>query len=64
MTKYPEAKEMRGVMKLTKKIPDKKMGFRLTYESEFKNRNEKETLAEWLAKEDRWRTERQKIKQK
>lgn len=64
MTKYPEAKEMRGVMKLTKKIPDKKMGFRLTYESEFKNRNEQETLAEWLAKEDRWRTERQKTKQK
>lgn len=62
MTKYPEAKEMRGVMKLTKKIPDAKMGFRLTYESDLKDRNEQETLAEWLAKEEKWKTERQKTK--
>lgn len=62
MTKYPEAKEMRGVMKLTKKVPDPKMGFRLTYESELKNRNEQETLIEWLAKEEKWRKERQKAK--
>lgn len=62
MTKYPEAKEMRGVMKLTKKVPDSKMGFRLTYESELKDRNEQQTLAEWLAKETKWKTERQKTK--
>lgn len=62
MTKYPEAKEMRGVMKLTKKVPDKKFGYKLTYESEFKNRTEIETLIEWLAKEDKWRKERMKAK--
>lgn len=62
MTKYPEAKEMRGVMKLTKKIPDKKMGFRLTYESELFERTEKQTLSEWLRREERWRKEREKTK--
>lgn len=62
MTKYPEAKEMRGVMKLTKKVPDKKYGFKLTYESGLKDRNERQTLEEWLLKEERWQTERQKTK--
>ena len=62
MTKYPEAKEMRGVMKLVKKVTDSKMGFRLTYESDLKDRTEQQTLAEWLAKENKWKTERQKTK--
>ena len=62
MTKYPEAKEMRGVMKLTKRIPDAKMGFRLTYESELKDRTEKQTLAEWLRREEKWQKERAKEK--
>lgn len=64
MTKYPEAKEMRGVMKLTKRVPDPKMGFRLTYESELKDRTEKETLEEWLRRENKWQKERAKVKAK
>lgn len=62
MTKYPEAKEMRGIMKLTKKVPDKKMGYRLTYESELFDRNEKETLKEWLWREERWQKNRAQTK--
>ena len=63
MTKYPEAKEMQGLMELTKRVEDKKMGFRLTYESEFKDRTEKkETLKEWLWREERWQRQRQKTK--
>lgn len=62
MTRYPEAKEMRGIMKLTKRIPDAKMGFRLTYESELKNRTVEETLAEWLRRESKWQKERAKAK--
>lgn len=62
MTKYPEAKEMRGLMKLTKKIPDKKMGYRLTYESELIDRTEKDTLKEWLWREERWQKQRAKTK--
>lgn len=62
MTKYPEAKEMRGLMEMTKRIEDKKYGFRLTYESELKKRTTKETLIEWLWREERWQKQRQKTK--
>lgn len=51
-------------MKLTKRVPDPKMGFRLTYESELKDRTEKETLAEWLRRENKWQKERAKTKAK
>ena len=49
-------------MKLTKRIPDVKMGFRLTYESELKERTEEQTLAEWLRREEKWQKERAKAK--
>ena len=64
MTRYPEAKEMRGIMKLTKRVPDQKAGFRLTYESELKDRTEKQTLQEWLRREEKWQKERAKAKAK
>ncbi len=35
-------------MELTKKVPDKKMGYRLTYESPLYDRNAKQALNEWL----------------
>ncbi len=41
---------------------DQKMGFRLTYESELKDRTEKETLLEWLRREEKWQKERMKTK--
>ena len=59
MTKYPEAKEMRGLMELTKRVPDKKMGFRLTYESPLVDRNAKQALKEWLGREERWQRNRE-----
>ncbi len=62
MTKYPEAKEMRGIMKLIRREKDTKFGYRLTYASELKDRTEKDTLAEWLRRETKWRTERAKVK--
>ncbi len=62
MTKYPEAKEMRGIMTLTSKNPDKKYGFKLTYVSELKERTDAETLKEWLRREERWQKERVKTK--
>lgn len=63
MTKYPEAKEMRGVMKLIERHQDPKSGFRLTYVSELKDRDEKQTLSEWLRREQKWQKERAKSKQ-
>jgi hypothetical protein len=62
MTRYPEAKEMRGIMELKVKKPDKKAGFRLTYESELVERTERETLREWLWREERWQKQRAKTK--
>lgn len=62
MTKHPEAKEMRGLMELTKRVPDKKMGFRLTYESPLYDRNAKQALNEWLGKEERWLKKREQTK--
>ena len=62
MTKYPESKEMRGLMELTKKVPDKKMGWRLTYESPLYDRTNEETLDEWLRWEERWQKQREKTK--
>lgn len=62
MTKYPEAKEMRGLMELTKRVPDKKFGYRLTYESDLKDRNVKQALIEWLGREERWQKQREKTK--
>lgn len=60
MTKYPEAKEMRGLMKLEERKKYSKFGYRLTYKSDFKDRTEQETLIEWLRRENMWRKERQK----
>lgn len=62
MTKYPESKEMRGLMELTKKVPDKKMGWSLTYESPLYDRTNEETLDEWLRREERWQKQREKTK--
>lgn len=62
MTKYPEAKEMRGIMKLIKREKDTKFGYKLTYVSELKDRTEKKTLAEWLRRGNKWRAERAKAK--
>ena len=60
MTKYPEAKEMRGIMKLERREPDSKFGYKLFYGSELKDRSEIQTLAEWLRREQKWQAERAK----
>ena len=64
MTKYPEAKEMRGIMKLINRVRDPKLGYKLTYISELQDRNEQETLIEWLRREKKWRAERAKNQKK
>jgi len=61
MTKYPESKEMRGLMKLVAK--DKgKLGYKLTYFSEIKVRTKQQTLIEFLKREATWLKERSKEK--
>ena len=58
LTKYPENKEVRGIMKLVNRQKDKNNGFKLTYEAELTDRTEQETLEEWLRREEQWQKSR------
>lgn len=61
LTKYPENKEVRGIMKLVSRTEDKKNGFKLTYEADLiKGRIEEQTLAEWIRREKKWQESRAK----
>lgn len=61
LTKYPENKEVRGIMKLVNRQTDKEHGFKLTYEAPLvEGRNETGTLTEWLRREKKWQESRSK----
>ncbi len=61
LTRYPENKEVRGIMKLISRTVDKQNGYKLTYEAELvEGRTEQQTLAEWLRKERQWQKNRAK----
>lgn len=61
MTRHPEAKEMRGLMKLVNK-QDHPDGYKLTYAAPWRDQAPAEVLGEWLAKEARWREQRGRAK--
>lgn len=59
LTKHPENKEVRGIMKLVNRVTDKENGYKLTYEAGLVDgRTEQETLAEWLRREIKWQKNR------
>lgn len=61
LTKYPENKEVRGIMKLVNRAEDKQNGYKLTYEAALiEGRTEQQTLNEWLRREKQWQTSRAK----
>ena len=61
LTRYPENKEVRGIMKLVNRVEDKKNGYKLTYEAELvEGRTEQQTLQEWLRRENEWHKNRAK----
>lgn len=63
LTKYPENKEVRGIMKMTERKKDKEHGFKLTYEAPIiEGRSEKATLTEWLRREKEWQAKRNATK--
>lgn len=63
LTKYPENKEVRGLMKMTDRKKDKVNGFKLTYEAPIINgRTEKQALEEWLRREREWQKQRNATK--
>lgn len=57
-TKYPVAKEMRGLMKLTERVENDRFGYKLTYVSDFKDRTMRETVEEFLRREEQWKKSR------
>lgn len=62
LTRYPENKEVRGVMKLVNRTEDKQNGYKLTYEAGLiKDRSEKQTLSEWLRREKQWQMNKAKV---
>ena len=58
LTKFPENKEVRGIMKLVHRQKDKNNGFKQTCEAELTDRTEQETLEEWLRRERQWQKSR------
>lgn len=58
ITKYPESKEMRGLMKLVSKDYEPRTGYKLKYRCDLQDRTKGETLQEWLMKEERWKKQR------
>lgn len=59
LTKYPENKEVRGLMKLVERKTDKVNGYKLTYEGPIVDgRSESDTLKEWIGRENKWRAAR------
>ena len=59
LTKYPENKEVRGIMKLVNRAEDKQNGYKLTYEAGLiQGRSEQQTLSEWLRREKQWQVNR------
>lgn len=61
ITKYPESKEMRGVMKCYNKDKSK-LGYKLQYRGELTDKKSYQILKEYLKKEQEWRMKRQKAK--
>lgn len=59
ITKYPESKEMRGLMKLQSKEHDKRMGWKLTYGCDIQDKTYRQVMAEFLQKEEQWQKKRQ-----
>lgn len=58
LTKYPESKEMRGLMKLVRKETQKPLGFKLVYRVDIKDRSKEEVIQEWYRKEVQWQKQR------
>lgn len=59
ITKYPESKEMRGLMKLQSKVHDERMGWKLTYGCDIQDKTYRQVMAEFLQKEEQWQKKRQ-----
>jgi hypothetical protein len=62
LTKHPEIKSMRGLMKLKSRKKDPKYGYRVIYTAALTDMTEADCLAWWLDNEQRWLKSRAKAK--
>ena len=62
ITKYPESKEMRGIMKLVDRVKDKEHGYRLWYRCDILDMSFEDIIKEWVKKEAAWEKNREKLK--
>ena len=63
LTKHPENKEVRGIMKMVDRKKDPEHGFKLTYEAPIiDGRSIDTTLIEWLRRETEWQSNRKATK--
>ncbi len=60
ITKYPESKEMRGLMKLVERIDDKPLGYKLRYRCDKTDMSFDEILKDWCRREKKWAENRRK----
>lgn len=60
ITKYPESKEMRGIMKLFRREEVKPCGYMLRYRTDLTDKSLQEILSEWIQKEKKWQEQRVK----
>lgn len=60
ITKYPESKEMRGLMKLVKKEKAEPLGYKLIYRCGIRDESLEKILDEWVRKEEQWLKNRKK----
>jgi hypothetical protein len=59
-TRHPEAKGLRGLMKLASRTKDPKAGYKLVYSADLEDHGLEEAVRRWLDREDRWERERAK----
>lgn len=60
ITKYPESKEMRGLMKMLKREKDSTCGFKLSYRCDLRDDSLDAIKNDWLRRERQWLKKRQK----
>jgi hypothetical protein len=60
LSKYPESKEQRGIMKLNERKKDPQHGYRLIYEAPVSDLNWASVFEVWLKEEGRWQAKRER----
>ena len=62
-TPHPESKEMRGLMKLDRRKPDPRYGYKLVYVADVDDESLETIVPRWLKRERSWRKARRQAKQ-